>query len=251
MPIRLILLTLLFLGLAPSFAHAQTTDAQERIAQLEEENQQLRQQLAELRFELNELKREMRNAENHAGENEQPDVEAMPDEPGQDQGQDNPAQEGEDAEQVRTFTSADQIYRSIPDQLSPARDGWDIVKRQEVADWLRENIPGNRFEARLEVNSVTYRYHSTQKDWAITIQFKYQTMRFMNWDMEQRVTQAVLRGDGDYVDHVKRRVREGSRVNVSGVIRDTSWGLVFGVPADENWHPEHCAISLDEVEVRF
>ena len=184
---------------------------QERIVELEEENQRLRGELAELRLAMAQLRREMDT-----------DEDLEPGEDTSDQQTDDAAVEA-GGEDVRTFGSADEIYRSIPENLRPGRDGWSRVETQDVSNWLSENVPGSSYESRLEVHQVQISYDTIAKDWRVSIHFKYRDMRFMSWGMEERVGMVVLRGDGDFAERAEG-LREGARVAVTGEIISTSWG---------------------------
>lgn len=238
------LVLLLVLAAPPASAQTVPADEAQRIAELEQENARLRQELADLRLELTQLKRAIEAQAHERGE----DAEDSPEE-GENDTDPGGMEDESDAREPRTYTSADEIYRAIPDQFNPGRDGWDIVQRVAVANWLTENIPGSRFDARLEVHRVEMRYDTTRKDWGVTVHFANREMRYMSWEMEQRVSSVTLRGDSDFADRA-RRLEVGSRVQVTGTIRATSWGVGHTQKPDENWAPEYCEVRLEDADVR-
>lgn len=212
---------------------------EERIEQLEEENQRLRQELADLRMELAQLRRRM--------------AEDAPDDSPEDAPEEAPADDGDgpdaEVEAQRTYNSADQIFRAIPEDLNPSRDGWDVVKRVAVEQWIEGNIPGSRFEARLEVSRVAIRYVEQRDEWVVTVHFAHREMRFMNWDIEERINPVSLTGDSDFADNA-RRLEAGTRVNVSATLGVTGWGTVIGQAADANWKPNRYTLNLQDATIR-
>jgi len=152
-------------------------------------------------------------------------------------------------EETRTFTSADQILRAIPEDLRPGRDGWDVVTRVEAEMWFVENIPGSTFEARMEVHQVAIRYNQTAEDWTVTVSFKYRERRYMNWDIEERLSSVSMRGDNDFATRA-RRLEEGARVAVTGTILYAGWGTVIGQTPDQSWKPTRYTINLEEATIR-
>lgn len=220
-----------------------TPDA-ERIEQLVADNLALRQELAELRMELAQLRRahDALLAE-HENETAQPH-DARPDEDTDEM----PAPDDTGDEDIQTFTSADQIFRTIPEDLAPGRDGWDLPQRIAVERWLVDNIPGNRFEARLEIENVTIGYSTVREDWSVSIDFAQREMRFLGWDTKQRIGRIVLHGDRAFADRA-RRLESGARVNVAGMIASAGWGLVIGQVIDEPWKPSDYRIILEDTQI--
>ncbi|XAM01111.1 hypothetical protein OT109_06940 [Phycisphaeraceae bacterium D3-23] len=253
MPHRLAAALLALCIALPALAQdAPTSPDAQRIAALEEENQRLRQELAELRMELANLRRAMRDTEAN-GEGEDED-EAMEGDTA-DGATDADAEAGgvgeadADADEPRTFDSADEIFRTIPESLRPGRNGWGIVQRVEVMAWLTDNIPGNHFSARLEVRDVDIRYSTTAETWQVTVAFENQDMRFMSWGMEQKVGSVTLTGDGDFAERA-RRLQPGARVQVTGEIAAIGWDVAVVQEHDEDWKPTHSTIRLQEAGVR-
>lgn len=240
-----IIFGLLFFGMLAMPARAQTPD-QERVKQLEQENDALRQELAQLRLELSQLKRELAKY--------QPTDKPTADDADGDETSDSPeaGEEGDskDKNKPRTFRSADEIYRLIPRDMRPARDGWDIPQKKTVALWLKTNITGKRFEARKEISQVKIKYDSIRSIWEFTLYFEKEEMSFMSWDMEERVYGLTLRGDKTFVENLKRKHKEGSTVHLSGTISTISWDTLVRHSAEENWHPTYCQIALDSAQIK-
>lgn len=244
-----ILLILVLLPAPAASAQGDAPSDTQRLTQLEEENLALRQELAELRMALAQLRRaheallaeqaEGRGEPGEAPDADAPDGDAMPDE----------AQGEDEEQQVRTYATADQVYRAIPAELSPARDGWGIVSVVEAKAWLTDNIPGSRFEARLEVRDVQIDYHETRGDWTVAVHFTARPMRFMQWGMEERVGVVTLRGDGEFANRA-RRLEAGARVQVTGTIDTVGWDTLRVQDESENWHPTYCTLNLRDASVR-
>ena len=231
-------------------AVAQTPD-QERIKQLELENNELRQELAQLRLELSQLKRELAKHK-PAAEKKPAAGEADPGETDEtsDSPEDGKEGESKDKNKPRAFRSADEIYRSIPQDLRPARDGWDIVERRTVENWLKTNITGKRFEARKKVSKVEVDYDAIKQIWEVTLLFEHEEMRYMSWEMEEHVYGVVLRGDKAFAENARKKYKTGGTVNVSGTISQINWDIFITQNAEKNWHPTHCKLALEGVQIK-
>jgi len=249
---RLCLIVLIALLSPASFVSAQPNTDQ-RVAELEEENQRLRQELADLRLQVATLKQQLQRLE--AAHDQPAEAEGVKQDNGTEQAPGLPAAEGEgDADanaQVRVYESVDEIYRAIPRELSPGRDGWDVVKIQAVEAWLKEAIPGSRYSARKQVSSLRIAYDSIEKNWTVTLGFEAVQSRFMQWGMEERIATVVLRGDQAFADRTRQRLSVGDRVHLTGTIYRAAWDQSRVHPADENWHPTYVSIYLAEAEVRY
>lgn len=218
------------------------TPEQERIKQLEQENDELRQELAQLRLTLSQIKRELKQ---QSANTEKVDAgEAVE----RDKATDKDAKE---KDTPRTFRSADEIYRAIPQDIQPARDGWSIVAKEKVAGWLSANIPGQRFSANKKIASVrVVRNHSEDNQWHVYLIFEYETMRYMNWKMSERLSTVRLSGDGAFVERVPKLFSKGKSVNVQGEIKRISWNAAIIQKAGEAWHPTYCEIALEQPRIR-
>lgn len=220
--IRSILLANLLFACIGTPAIAQTPD-EARIKELERENDELRVELAQLRLQMSQLKRELDKLKAE----QQPEAEPNDDEPvdqaapGSDRPADEDNEEPLDKNKPRTFRSADEIYRSIPQDMRPARDGWDVVERRTVASWLKTNITGKRFEARKEISKVVINYDHIK-----------------------------LLGDKAFAENARRKYKVGGTVNVSGTISKIDWDVIIRQSAEENWHPTHCTLTLDAVQIK-
>lgn len=230
------------LSALPAPAQSDPADDAQRIAELEEENQRLRQELAELRMELTRLRLAL---EAQAIEEDMPGGEA---EPGRGGATDPEAAEAVE-EDVQVFGSTEDIFRSIPQEIRPDRDGWDLPQRLAVEEWLVANIPGSRFEARLEISGVAVGYSTTREDWSVTLRLAPRKIRYLGWDTEQRIYQITLYGDRAFADRA-RRIEEGARLHVAGTISSAGWGLVVGQVADAPWKPRYYELRLEDPEVR-
>lgn len=226
---------------------AETPD-QKRIQELERENGELRQELAQLRLTLSQLQRELKKhaPEDDAEEVEQGDIDPESDSP--EGGTEDP--ESKDKSKPRTFRSADEIYRSISQDMRPARDGWDVVEKRTVSEWLKTNVTGKRFEARKKIGVVKIAYNSLNRIWEVSLNFEHEKMRYMSWDMEEQLYQIVLRGDKDFAEKARKKYKTGGSVNVSGIISGIHWDLFVAQKAEENWHPTHCKLTLDGVQIK-
>lgn len=242
---RSIIAASLAILLTSGTAMAQSTD-QDRIKALEQENNELRQELAQLRLELSQAKRELKK---HAADADENAADQSPSEPADPQAA-QPDEKKDDKGKPRVFRSADEIYRSIPQDMRPARDGWDIVEKQTVADWLKTNITGKSYEARKEISDIKIRYDTIKRIWEVRLYFEYEKMRFMSWDMEERLNGVLLRGDKTFADNARKKYKAGGTVNVSGTISVIAWDSFIIQSADKNWHPTHCRLTLDAPQIK-
>ena len=230
-----IIQTIFFTGLAivvVSLPVSAGTPDQDRIEQLEKENDALRQEIAQLRLDLSQLKRVLKQHE--AGQNDPAEEGTSP--------SDEPAAEPNDKGKPRTFRSADEIYRSIPQNMRPARDGWDIEERRTVSEWLKTNITGKRFEARKEISDVKLRYDTIKRIWEVSIYFKDEEMRYMSWDMKEQLNHIILRGDKTFSENTRKQYKVGGTVQVTGTISVIAWDSFIIQRAENDWHPTKCTL---------
>ncbi len=218
-------------------SHAQSSES-ERIKQLEAENQALRHELAELRLELSTLKKQL------AAQDKPEDNQNTAD------NTDTPAQaeEGAGEVKVKTYRSADDICRAIPQGLGPGRNGWDVFKRKAVGDWLNESIPGSRYEARRIVKSTAVSFDNTTNQWMLTIHFEIEDMQYMSWQMKDKISSVRLFGEEKEVVRLEKRMQVGSRLMVTGQIDRFSFDPA-GNKTDDDWRPSYCSITLIDVKV--
>lgn len=249
--IRSIVFASLMLACLGTPANAQTPD-QARIKELERENDELRVELAQLRLQLSQLKREL---DQHKAE-QQPEAEPNDDEPmdqadpDSDRAADEEDEEPLDKNKPRTFRSADEIYRSIPQDMRPSKDGWDIQERVTVGEWLKTNITGKRFESRKEISQVNVKYDTVKRLWEMTLYFEDEEMRYMSWNMQEKLNGITLRGDKEFVENARKKYKVGGTVNVSGTILRIAWDTLIFQNAEKNWHPKHCTLTLDAVQIK-
>jgi len=220
------------------------TPEQERIKALERENDELRQELALLRLELSQLKRELRELKPAEARDTQDPADPGVDQPEADE------QDKNEKDKARKFRSTDEIYRSLPRDMRPARDGWDVVEKRTVFEWLKTNITGKRFEARKRIAQVEVDYDALKGLWEVTLYFDVEEMRYMNWDMQERLADVVLTGDQAFAKDARRKFKVGGTVSVSGTISKIEWDLITTQDAEDNWHPTHCTLWLDRIQVK-
>jgi|GEM_PF-2904103 len=244
------------LAISPAPKTLAADDSQQRIHELEVENDLLRQELARLRLELSQLKQQLAAAKDHSP----PANDALADE-GIDRPEDSgdvrdspesPATEKPDANafQPRTYRNADEIYRAIPQRLSPIRGGWTITQKKEVLEWLSGNIPGNRYDSVKTISSYSIRTHPQDRDaWQISIQFEPETMRYMGWLMNEKISVLVIDADAEKVDNAAKLFRKGTRLRILGNISKLDWDMV-GERTGEVWRPKHCTIYLVDTEYK-
>lgn len=242
---RFLLTAFLFTSFAGFAAHGEPAAA-ERILELEQENDRLRTELAELRLELSKLKRSLEQEATKTKEAD-PKTKAedapVPDGEGEVKDADKP-------EEPRTYRSADEIYRSIPAEFKPKKDGWENADRKAVANWLTENMAGCKYEARKKIASVGIRQdYGNRELWVVTLSFEEKPMRYMGWEMQEKVSRYVMTGDDQFLKKMQKEFRKGTTVTLTGTITGTGWNYA-GLKLDQNWHPTYCQINLKDMEVR-
>ncbi|MEM7675226.1 MAG: hypothetical protein AAF449_04385 [Myxococcota bacterium] len=166
---------------------------------------------------------------------------------------DGPKEQGpadEEKDQVRVFSSADEIYRSLPQELSPGKNGWDVPEKNKVKAWLTENIVGQQFNGRREIKSTIVTHHALHGYWEVKIRLVNRPMRYMNWGMDERLNIIVLTGDEAFAKQAQKKYKEGRRVQVSGEIVKINWDLIGAHRLGTQWHPNYCGIALSNVEVK-
>ena len=237
----------LMLAFVAAPAIAETPD-QARIKELERENDELRVELAQLRLALSQMKRELdkHKADNNDAE-ESDDGEA---EPGSDSPVAGKDAESDDMSKTRTFRSADDIFRTIPDYLRPAKDGWDKAQTRTTGEWLKDNITGKRFTARKEIADVVIKYDSLKRLWNVVISFQDEKMSYMSWKMQEKVYPITLVGDKAFADASRKKYKPGRTIHVSGTITMIRWATIIHHKHGQNWKPEYCQIALDADEPR-
>ncbi|MEM6258378.1 MAG: hypothetical protein AAGI37_08700 [Planctomycetota bacterium] len=214
-------------------AHAEEKPTQ--VEALKAEIETLRAELAQLRLENTQLRKQLEaKAETTAPKSVV-------------QEEENAGQEK--SEKVIKYESADEIFKQIPEELSPQRDGWTRTEADAVKRWMRESLPGSMFSARRIVSSTKVSKNPfNDSEWHIDVTIKYRPIRYMGWDMEERISSIRLTGDVDFVERAQKQYKEGRRVQVTGKIRAAGWGITI-VPQDKRWHPKHLTISLEEPAV--
>lgn len=235
-----IALVLLILLALPAAAHPHNES--ETVQALQEEIDKLRSEVATLRLENSNLRKQLAAEEDVEQPAEEPAAEAEEDPQGQE--------EQEEQAEIRTYTSADEMLRLMPQKLKPKREGWTRTEVPKVKEWLADTFPGNQYSARKKVRSISVSRTPFKETWDVKLTFEPVQMRYMSWEMQERLVIVKLTGDDVFVEQAERKYKAGRRVQVSGEIDTIAWDFGSTNKYGERWHPTYIAIDLKDVEVR-
>jgi len=186
---------------------AEETDlaaANARIAELEAQVRQLEAQLVMLKAELKDTKVEADQARARAAE-AAADAEAS------------------DAEEVKTYSSLEDVLREMPRELRPdERGGWSKYKQPEVNEWYRTHPVGHNFKRRAKVTAVRVNRTfgadaDSNRAWTVRVYFEADKCQFEGMSFGDGIDGITLYGDADFAKSAEA-FKEGTSVQVTGKI---------------------------------